>query len=456
MSRMYGFGKIARLVAAAGILLLFTSYGNKKVHPGLNGYMLDKFMTRCKNQGFAGSRFEHYGFYFKEWGKIRGTAITKNGLFSPGDVAAAGVVGDIGAIVDKNVVSAVYSDEGTMEMTPREWITDGGFAADVPEVPASLRHFYDPTRPAGSRYLTDITNARIMGAIQKYALTNPRMDGLDWALGKPGDKANSAQDHQYTWEKGKNWIRMALQEPDKDKRNELMAAAWRSLGETLHMIADHGCPPHVRDDAHPSPLWGNNNLFGNPDPYEEYMDIIRNKEPQLFSTFANGQANQGLAAKISSAKTARDVAHALAEFTNAGFVTNETIAGTDQYGNNRIPVTHPGYTYPAPLLEQMSYNASDYTYYSASGVKQCTDHYYFAKMIPRYVPPFVDYNCVVSQAGVLVPNLIEAGSHVIKLYIPQLAIQWQREANGRIRGEVVHTTDAEYTNAIAYTGPVLI
>ncbi len=436
------------------IILLFTSYGNKKVHPDLNEFMVDAFLKQNKTSGFPDYDFKNYTFNLEEFGKIKGTAITKEGLFNVGDVAAGGVMAGIGAMVEKNVVSVVYAEEGPAEMTPRQWIITGGYSADVPEIPASLRHFYDPTRPAGDRYLTDITNAKIMGSLQKYAFTNPKIDGLKWALGTPGDKSNGPQDHQYTWERGKMWVQMALKETNQDKKNEYMALAWRSLGETLHMIADHGCPPHVRNDAHPSPLWGNNNLFGNPDPYEEFMDIIRRDFPANFAAFAKGSTDPSLTQQFLNATRAETIAHELAVFTNINFVTNETISGTDKEGTFRVQITHPQYPYFAPLLDQLSYNKDDYCYVSSTGIKQCTDRYYFAKMIPRYCAPFVDIHCVNSQAAVLVPNLVEAGANVIKLFIPKLSIEINTLDKGLLKGTITHTTDDEYTQQILYTGKV--
>ncbi len=438
------------------IIVLFTSYGNKKVHPDLNAFMIDAFLKKNKTGSFQTGDFKNYSFYLEETGKIKGTAITKEGLFNVGDVAAGGVLAGIGAMVEKNVVSSVYAGEGPAEMTPRQWIITGGYSADVPEIPASLRHFYDPTRPDGDRYLTDITNARIMGSLQKYAFTNPKIDGLTWALGTPGDKSNGPQDHQYTWERGKIWMQMALKETLQDKKNEYMALAWRSLGETLHMIADHGCPPHVRNDAHPSPLWGNNNLFGNPDPYEEFMDIIRRNYPDKFTDFAKGSADPALTQQFRKGKKARNIAHDLAVFTNANFVTNETISGTDKYGNLRSQIIHPEYQYSSPLLDHMGYNEEDYTYSTSNGIKQCADHYYFAKMIPRYCAPFVDINCVSSQAAVLVPNLVEAGANVIRLFIPKLSIEINTVDKGILEGTITHLTDDEYTEQIFYTGKVTL
>jgi hypothetical protein len=443
MKNLHDFRFPALLLTCTILIVLFTSYGNKKVHPDINTQIVYAFLSRNNKGDFSQSDFKKYLFNIEPGASIKGTAIVKDGLFSPGDMAASGF-------------GYGYSDEGPAEMTPREWISHGGYSADVPEVPASLRHFYDPTRPEGEHYLTDITNARIMGTLQKYALTNPHTDGVEWALGTPGDHKIGVQDHQYTWERGKLWMQMALKEAQSDKKDEYMAKAWRALGETLHMIADNGCPPHVRNDAHPSPLWGNNNWFGNPDPYEELIDVIRRDTPGEFTSFFQGAPDPALKQTFQSARKARDIAHALAVFTNTNFVTTETISGTNQYGNPVKQITHPEYPYPAPLLEGLTYTESDYSYNSPLGVKECVDHYYFAKLIPKLCYPFVDMACVKSQARVLLPNIAEAGANVIRLFIPKFSVDILSIEKGVVKGEVRHKTDEEYTSEIRYTGEITL
>lgn len=441
----------ALIISAIIILALFTGYGNKKVHPDLNAMMLKKFMERNNKGDFSQKEFRKYSFFFEQESKLKGLGVIKEGLFSPNDVAAAGVVGDVGAVIDYNRGMNIYCEEGSAEMTPQGWIAHGGLAADVPEVPASLRHFYDPTRNAGDRYLTDIANSKLMGSLQKYALTNPHTDGVEWAIGQPGDRSNDAQSHQFTWERGKLWMQMALQEPKVEKRNEYMAKAWRSLGETLHMIADNGCPPHVRNDAHPSPVLENDTWFGDADPYEELVDIIRRDDQETFVSFASGAPDADLKNKIKDMKKVRDLAHALAEYTNKNFVTNQTIAGIDKYGNRHKQIIHPENEYDSPLLQQMTYNEDDYSYNSPSGIKQCVDHYYFAKL-PVFCNPYVDVECVKSQASKLFPNIVEVGSKVIGLFIPKLKVEIKSVNGNSIKGNIIHTKDPEYQNEIKYSG----
>ena len=58
--------------------------------------------------------------------------------------------------------------------------------------------------------------------------------------------------------------------PEKDK---LSAAAWRSLGETMHLIADMSVPSHVRNDSHPELEWTQfiTDKY-RADSYEEFVD----------------------------------------------------------------------------------------------------------------------------------------------------------------------------------------
>ncbi|MBL7906109.1 MAG: hypothetical protein JNL22_13885 [Bacteroidales bacterium] len=443
MKRIKEYRTLLLFYAGMGLILLFAGYGNKKVHPDLNRMMLDKFLNRNNKGQFSQKDFVHYTFFFDKGVVLKGIDIIKDGLFSATDVAAAGW-------------GYNYSEEGSASRTPGDWIVRGGFTADVPEVPASLRHFYDPTQKPGNRYLTDIANATIMGSLQKYALTNPHIDGVEWAIGKPGDFSIDAQSHLYTWERGKRWINMALVEKDKDKRDEFMAKAWRSLGETLHMIADNGCPSHVRNDAHPSPLYNNNTWFGNPDPYEELVDMIRNSDPALFADFAAGSPDPGFISSITGLKKAEKIAHELAVFTNKNFVTNETISGTNRFGKRISQLTHPSAPYSAPLLQHLTYESADFAYVSPNGVWQCTDRYYFADVVPALCDPYVDVECVISQAKALFPNIVEAGSRVIELYIPKIKVQLDPVSGSRISGSVKHTKDQEYTDEIFYEGPVKI
>jgi len=251
-------------------------------------------------------------------------------------------------------------------------------------------------------------------------------------------------------------MKMALRETNQDKKNEYMAGAWRALGETLHMIADNGCPSHVRNDAHPSPLFNNNTWLGNPDPYEEIMDKIRLEEVDVFNILASGAPDPLLKDRFAKMTTVYQIADSLARFTNSNFVSNETISGISKSGRQINQITHPDKPYASPRLEIMSYNDVDYSYRTPSGVKQCVDHYYAANLIPTLCDPFVNKECVKSQATVLLPTILEAGANVIKLYIPKLSVEIKSADKGLVKGEIRHITDAEYPAEIKYNGEVVL
>jgi len=421
------------------VAFILTGYGNKKVHPDINSKIVDAFEGRYNKGSLTIPKFQNYLFTLDSK-KLKGTGVTKDGLFHPEDVTWVGYT---------------YFDEGTLSLTPKEWISHGGYSADVPELPASLRHFYDPTQPAGNRYLRDVAKGRLSAFVQSL-FSNPHIDGVEWAVGTP-NAPMGVQEHYYTWENGKVWMKAAFEEKDLDKRNALMSKVWRSLGETLHMIADHGCPSHVRNDAHPSPFMNNNWILGNPDPYEEYVDYIRNKQSSTFNGFFGGSADPDLKDELDKEVNILSIAHTLALFSNKHFVTSETINGNNRFGAPVKPINNPSAPYKSPLLENMEYD-EDYYLTEVGGyeVKQCTDISYFGGLIPRLVYPYVDMECVKSQAHVLFPNLVEAGVQAMKLYIPSLSVEVTDAKGTIVKGVIKHKTDEEYNETIKYNGKVTI
>jgi|GEM_PF-1810049 len=428
-------------ICAILLSLVLTGYGNKFSHPSINDLIVLDFSVRNNNQDQTSPKFTQYQFDFTN--QFEGTAVTKDGLFHPDDVSGVGYT---------------YFDEGTETKSVGEWISHGGYSADVPEVPASLRHFFDPTMPDGARYLNDDANAFLMGTIQKL-FTNPEIDGVQWALGT-ADAPTQIQEHYYTWEHGKRWIKWALEEKNSSRRKELMARAWRALGETLHMIADNGCPAHVRNDAHPSPLWNNNSLFGNPDPYEELIDYYRQKEPGEFSKLANGHPEPTLTEAIQKSKTVKEIAFLLAEFTNKNFFTGETIYGKDKFGQMVSgPAQDLVEPYKSPDLEKMTYLDGFYSNrIGGYNVMQCNQDVleYDDPALVKLQVPEVDLTCVISQAEALIPNIIEAGVRTMELYFPVLAVNILKVTDDGIIGEIKHTLDEEFREEIFYNGDVQV
>jgi hypothetical protein len=207
-------------------------YDNVKAHPKFNQYIVEEFNRRLpiyvmRYNEFM--RFEKYNFNDLDKTILKG--------------------------VDVIVPGSRSITEGPGQMTAKQWIIRGGYTADQPEIIAALRHFYDPiANNDGKHYLTDL------GTV----VVNPAIDAIYWAFTGIDqiDRTN-----EWTWDKGKEYIKSGLETSDPDKAGEFFGKAFRCLGEVLHNTADMGCPPHVRNDAH-----GGYPGIGGTDPYESLFN----------------------------------------------------------------------------------------------------------------------------------------------------------------------------------------
>ncbi len=396
-----------------GMAILFSSYGNRVAHRNINEAIMNQFKTRFLDGIFTHERFKDYLFVFDDAVGLSGMSTIGGGL--------------------------LLIDEVSRSLSPKEWIIEGGFTADEPEWPASLVHFYDPTVPAGERYLKDWVTK-----IEGYSNLsfNPKVDHIEWAT-------NDAN-HPYNWHNGKAALAGALETADKSTRDKAMAFAWRSLGETLHLIADMGCPGHVRDDAHPG-LFSNKQLyrnFGNADPYENICEQLTGN----MIAWSKGGVDPELKGKFLKAKTVREIAHDLAVYSNLNYFTDETISG-----NGVIPKIHPEKTYSSPKLEDCAYDAKSYSFtktISGHEVIMCRDKTFALWLFEKRGYPYIDRICVESQAAALMPQIAEAGANTMRLFIPQLKISIDQLDQTSIKGRVKHTTDLEYSDEILYTGEI--
>ncbi|MCX7908882.1 MAG: hypothetical protein N2560_05115 [Ignavibacteria bacterium] len=396
------------------------SYENTKAHTTLNKVFVEWLEDLLKN-----SNIEENGFQLKlsdNLNKMNGPGVTNLGFFES------------------------TTGESDLSLTPAEWIAHGGMSADEPEVPAAVRHFYDPVGlNSGKKYLSN------RGTYWEGFYSNPGIDAIEWALGDtPKGSAN-----KWSLEKGKEYIVQAIQEKDDNKKRQLLAKAWRCFGEVLHNLADMACPPHVRNDSHAAPLglsWGW--AFGSPDPYEEMFKTSWAKE------YANGEPDPNLKAQLSTFKTIREVHEALAKFTNSNFFTGETISG--KQGTNVIKPLNGEKAYSSPKLENLDYDSKEFTYYktfpSGRKIKMCKDDGYFSSLFGNRGYPYIDLECVKSQASELIPNFIWCALKDFALFMPTLSVYISNidYSRGEIKGEVFSVETDEYKNKINYSGPVYI
>lgn len=410
------------------------SYENKKDHPALTDEITSKFISLNNKGSFSMSKFKNY--YFDFGVEISGEDYKSSVMFYR----------------DLEIVKSTYS--------VKKWISRGSMTADVPEVQASVRHFYDPTMPENQRYLQDVAIGPIMSKAQEN-YPNPNINQVDWAIeGDKNDDPNGQYNHKYTWNNGKKWFIEACEKSNKQVKDSLMAMAWRALGETLHLIEDMGCPAHVRDDSHPAPK-GYGHILGDPDTYEEYFyEKVNSNE---ITSFANsGKIDGNLKSVLSECKNIRQIAHNLAVWTNKNFFTNQTISGTNIYGATLKHIAHPSKEYASPKISESTYDPNTKYYEGTVGghaVKHCVSHmslYEFLWQGKTRGYPIFDEACVKSQAEVLLPNLVEAGVNAMKLFIPKLVVSINAIASHTVSGEIKLVTDEEYPKDIKYKGQVSI
>jgi hypothetical protein len=386
-------------------------WGNVYAHPTFNE-MIIKFLELNSEKYFP----SQYSLYFSQDAlKYRGLAVTNPGFFER------------------------WTGESEVDYTVFEWIKHGGFSADEPEIPASVRHFYDPIMLSGSKYLTN------RGTFIEPYYPNPQINAIDWAIGDnpKGDENN------WTLLKGKQFLKIALESPDEDTKKENVAKAFRCLGEVLHNTGDMGCPPHTRNDSHAAPLgYTFGFIFGSPDPTEELLNV------NSIAIYMDADPDPSLKSFCENATTIRSINEKLAEYTNANLFTTQTINGIG--GSLIKPINNDG-NYPKPLVNDLEYDSDDYSYYKVFPnqykIKMLKDRSYF--VFRGY--PYIDKECVSSQANVLVPNIICAGANVIRLFIPKFQVTVSSVSlEGEIKGMVKHLQTSEYNTVIQYSGKIEI
>jgi hypothetical protein len=267
------------------------------------------------------------------------------------------------------------------EKALKSWIIDGGFSQDEPEKWQSLRHFYDPIN-ARDAYLTDSKILRLIGSGYYGAeMYNPQINALDWAF-------DSSKRNEYSYPKAKEYFKSAL--ASEDRKTENYGRAWRSVGETMHMMADMATPAHVRNDGHPIS-----------DPYEDSV---------IGSVVENISRSGESPANLNYNVAPRTLMDKLALFTNRNFFSADTIISS----------------YPQPDLSQ---SPADNGYimgtingqpYHVVKITSLMEDLYSS---PRSsVLPHMDLLVIQDQQKILIPTAVRAGAAVLDRFLPRFVV----------------------------------
>ncbi len=427
--------------------------------------------------------------------------------------------------------------EEDQPLTWDQWVVEGGFTADEPELFNSFRHFYDPlswnpdpplTRGAlmgeldrieGVPYLTDHL-VQIRTYLDKYCYTpevrhvrdwavweaNVKVDAKSWAIvGNPGDGRYA---NRYSWQAGVKYFTVAFSgvyagKPlTQGQRDRACAMAWRSLGETMHLLADMTCIPHVRNDSHPGvsltrmakekTVGLSPEDEGHPDldptlgvlkhdPYEHYVNdaLIRKSVPDPAKLEG---VSIGAIKTLHRATIPDELFDHVALFTNRNFFSADTIpfllSSDDRLSRVHVQANDCR-AYPEPLFSVMDYPLANERDWDSSKTQaderifaaaDDEDGYYwstiwdkkvrlchrtwlsFAGWGGRKASKGISYPCVEDQASILLPLAVAANAKLADLFVPKIEIRIDSVdlVDGRLVGEVKHTPYGAFMEQLVY------
>ena len=123
----------------------------------------------------------------------------------------------------------------------REWIELGGELEDEGSALTGsgrfYRHFHDPLQPWDAAGLT----SRLLGQNES---------SVRWMQNRDQGGTGAAGGN-WSWHDARRMYYQALTEPDPARREALLAATFRALGQIMHLVVDASVPEHARDDEHP-------------------------------------------------------------------------------------------------------------------------------------------------------------------------------------------------------------
>lgn len=184
----------------------------------------------------------------------------------------------------------------------------------------AVNHFHDPLASGGGGYtgLTDVNDFASAGYLNLIRRGISATEWVNNGVSGPYDGKN-----EWGYPTIGEGLHRAFTEEKLEKRESGMAAAFRAMGQVMHLISDNTVPDHARDLAHPG------------DGFEEWLA----RDPTYKKLFGHTPvstwvvfpvrtlANDGLRGfwdrdlyTTSAASTLGGVTPGIAEFTNANFL----------------------------------------------------------------------------------------------------------------------------------------
>jgi hypothetical protein len=334
----------------------------------------------------------------------------------------------------------------------KNWLKSGGHSADMPEIPKGLRHYCAPN--AKYPYITDLKAefdvlngfkaACLGGTAAATAYSGPvgglavtgfcsviygglkfivnwqgasedintvlkngvlGISNIDWAF----DSSNP-----YSFSKAKEYYKNALGLTDSSADSQY-SKAWRSVGETMHLISDLTVPAHTRNDGHGI----------QEEPYENFAkvsNVLKYSDPVLF-TYSSDLDYR----RKAPGKDLKTFMKEVATWTSEHFLSRDTIPieGKDITANGQ-----PAFSSPK-LDEYKTLTEDGKTYYynyisTTNGLGEShRDKTELATKTPwsllvwKNADPELDNRVLAAQASILIPTAIEASCAVQDAFLPR-------------------------------------
>ncbi len=241
------------------------------------------------------------------------------------------------------------------------WVVEGSGDADIyidgssgnkysAWIQMGFRHFYSPNRKEnGPLYLTDW--------VPDDTFFNPNVNAIDWAI--TGNGGTGSKNHEYCWNNALKMYHAAMTGKGYMSQNltifdgkEILAAAFRALGETLHTMADMGLPCHVRNDGHPTT---------DTDPLEDAIDTTKIYDALRGVNISDLCKSNGFNWDLPPSP--RDMLIAVANFTNENFFSKDTIQGLDEKNVVVTVADTKNHAFDRPNLNEFTVEGNTYYKY---------------------------------------------------------------------------------------------
>lgn len=421
--------------------LTISAYDNKDLYPegtltgGAHRLITQIALTKFSERAKADSILSQYNFY------PNATELDIIGLTSIDDISGEWTktlfkVTGMDIQTTGQTMAELNTIESENTKTFEMWLVDGGFSADEPEKFMSWRHFYNPTN-LGKVYLTDLpmegtlTGEWIQSYVKIMGEPNPQIDARSWALAHP-DNPNS-------WLKGMDALDQAL---SGEYNSSEYAHAWRSIGQTLHSMADMSVPAHVRNDSHP----GNDAAYLLDDFRSDAYEYLVSANSDIIIDYKDDAIGNGrLAEIIKNTTKPSELFYSVAYYVSTHFFSTDTIPYMTIDENTLSMVLTDNnwddytFQYPDYTKPQVSANSpGQYVIQDEKGELLMYQQSWLNVNGWNKKPGYVNKRTVESQAARLIPIAIESSIKMLDLSMPRISIDNVQFDKTVLKGQVTN------------------